>query len=239
RCTKVVCHSFALLHSPTFFYDAPFECFSPPTKSIFMVDGEHPLLNSHGLVALVAFSNSYLRSPLSPTSTLALISPHVCSSTHRPTSITLPFVTHYLNHALISPLRTPSLSHLMVAISAVFFNTFKTVNSLLMDTYLSLPPVQSFLADAYARPTFWLGLALWALGFAGNIKFMRPSSTSAATPNRPTTTARTMGRPSRSRSTMQSRTGCCTAPSGSRSPPHPHRRSCQLARSWRRSAFRG
>ncbi|TBU21508.1 hypothetical protein BD311DRAFT_812246 [Dichomitus squalens] len=64
-------------------------------------------------------------------------------------------------YALISPLHMPSRSHLMVATSAVFFNTFNTVNSSLMDTYLSLPPMQSFLADAYVRPTFWLGLALW------------------------------------------------------------------------------
>ncbi|TBU21194.1 hypothetical protein BD311DRAFT_707199, partial [Dichomitus squalens] len=54
----------------------------------------------------------------------------------------------------------------MVATSAVLLNTFHTVNGLLMGTYLSLPPVWSFLANAFAHPMFWLGLALWAAGFA-------------------------------------------------------------------------
>ncbi|EJF57540.1 hypothetical protein DICSQDRAFT_157319 [Dichomitus squalens LYAD-421 SS1] len=159
---------------PTFFYDAPFGRFSPSTKSIFTVDGIRSWIAME-LVALVAFSNSYLRSPLSPTSTLALTSPTrlfpnapPLSPAHPPTLIALLFVTHYLNRALVSPLRTPSRSksHLMVAVSAVFFNV---INGSLMGTYLSSPPAQSFLADAFARPTFWLGLALWAAGFAGNV----------------------------------------------------------------------
>ncbi|TBU37060.1 hypothetical protein BD309DRAFT_1023864 [Dichomitus squalens] len=77
-------------------------------------------------------------------------------------------MTHYLNRTLISPLRTSSLSrpYLMIAISAVFFNT---VNGSLLGTYLSSPPAQSFLADAFARLMFWLGLTLWVAGITGNV----------------------------------------------------------------------
>ncbi len=127
------------------------------------------------LVSLIFFANAYLRSPLSPTSTLALTSstrflPNApsLSPMHPPTLLAAAYVTHYLNRALISPLRTPSRSksHLMVVSSAVFFNV---VNGSLMGAYLSSPSAQTFLSDAFARPTFWIGLGLWAVGFAGNI----------------------------------------------------------------------
>ena len=69
------------------------------------------------LVSPLAFSNSYLRSPLSPTSNLALTSPTrlfpnapPLSLAHPSTLLALLFVTHYVNRALISPLRTPSRS---------------------------------------------------------------------------------------------------------------------------------
>ncbi|TBU21241.1 3-oxo-5-alpha-steroid 4-dehydrogenase-domain-containing protein [Dichomitus squalens] len=93
------------------------------------------------LVAQVAFSgNSY---PLSPSSTLAL------------TSRTRLFP----NTSPLSPTHPPKLtallfSHLMLAVSAVFFNT---INSSSIG--------HSFLADVYTRSTFWL----WAAGFTGNI----------------------------------------------------------------------
>ena len=127
------------------------------------------------LVSLILFVNTYLRSPLSPTSTLALTSPTglfpnapSLSLTHPPTILAAAYITHYLNRALISPLRTPSRSksHLMVVSAAVFFNV---VNGSLMGAYLSSPSAQTFLHDAFARPSFWLGLGLWAVGFAGNI----------------------------------------------------------------------
>nr|VWP01607.1 Uncharacterized protein [Ganoderma boninense] len=127
------------------------------------------------LVSLIFFVNAYLRSPLSPTSTLALTSatsllPNApsLSPTHPPTFLAAVYITHYLNRALISPLRTPSRSrsHLLVVFLAVSFNI---VNGSLMGAYLSSPSAQSFLGDAFARPTFWFGLGLWAVGFAGNI----------------------------------------------------------------------
>ena len=38
-----------------------------------------------------------------------------------------------------------------------------------MCAYLSSPSAQTFLRDAFAHASFWLGLGLWAIGFAGNI----------------------------------------------------------------------
>lgn len=80
------------------------------------------------------------------------------------------FLTHYANRALISPLRTPSRSksHLMVTLAAVCFNT---INGSLMGAYLTSPFARIYLTSDYTfrRPTFYVGLALWAFGFAGNI----------------------------------------------------------------------
>ncbi|KAH9834064.1 3-oxo-5-alpha-steroid 4-dehydrogenase-domain-containing protein, partial [Rhodofomes roseus] len=75
---------------------------------------------------------------------------------------------HYLNRALISPLRTPSRSksHIIVPLSALAFNL---TNGSLLGAYFSSPAAQAYLANAFARPSFWVGLALWAAGLAGNI----------------------------------------------------------------------
>lgn len=78
------------------------------------------------------------------------------------------FVTHYLNRAIISPLRTPSRSksHIIVPIAAIIFNL---VNGPLMGTYLSSPLAREYLTNAYSRPIFWIGLGLAIVGLAGNI----------------------------------------------------------------------
>lgn len=78
------------------------------------------------------------------------------------------FLVHYANRALFSPLRTPSRSkaHIIVPMSGIFFNV---INGTLMGTYLTSPTAQSFLKNAFSRPSFWVGVTLWALGFAGNV----------------------------------------------------------------------
>lgn len=38
-----------------------------------------------------------------------------------------------------------------------------------MGSYLSSRTAQDFLATAFQRPSFWIGIALWAAGFVGNI----------------------------------------------------------------------
>lgn len=78
------------------------------------------------------------------------------------------FLVHYLNRAIISPLRTPSRSksHIIVPLSAIIFNL---ANGALMGTYLTSPSATTFLAGALSRPSFWAGILLWAAGLAGNI----------------------------------------------------------------------
>ena len=58
----------------TFVIEAPFGRFATAKVSIFTVDGIRFWMRME-LVSLILFVNSYLRSPLSPTSTLALTSP--------------------------------------------------------------------------------------------------------------------------------------------------------------------
>lgn len=76
------------------------------------------------------------------------------------------YLIHYLNRALVSPLRTPSRSksHIIVPLVAVSYNT---LNGSLLGAFLSSPSAPQ--PSAYARSSFWIGLVLWAAGFAGNV----------------------------------------------------------------------
>lgn len=80
------------------------------------------------------------------------------------------YFIHYLNRAIISPLTTPSRSraHLIVPLLATCFNT---LNGFLMGSYLSSPAARAYLEpkSTFSRTSFWIGLGLWALGFAGNV----------------------------------------------------------------------
>ncbi|RPD57741.1 hypothetical protein L226DRAFT_615174 [Lentinus tigrinus ALCF2SS1-7] len=149
---------------PQFFVDAPFGRFAILQKSILSVDGIRSWIFME-LVSFGTFIYTYTHSPLSPE---AVGTSPPLTLTHPPTFLAALFLTHYLNRALISPLRTPSrsTSHLSVVLSAVVFNT---LNGSLLGAYLSSPPAQAFLAGAFQRPLFWFGVALWAAGFAGNI----------------------------------------------------------------------
>lgn len=117
------------------------------------------------LVAFFTFTYTYIHSPLSPK---AFGTSPPLTPTHPPTFLAALFLTHYLNRALISPLRTPSRSnsHLIVVLSAFVFNI---LNGSLMGAYLSSPAASAYLAGAFQRPRFWFGVAIWAVGFAGNI----------------------------------------------------------------------
>lgn len=117
------------------------------------------------LVAPVSFIYAFLHSPLSFVNYSN--SPSL-SLSHPPTLLAGLFLLHYLNRAIVSPLRTPSRSrsHVGVALSAVSFNV---VNGSLMGAYLSSPLAAMFLEGAFSRPLFWAGVGLWAFGLAGNI----------------------------------------------------------------------
>ncbi|KAL6305194.1 3-oxo-5-alpha-steroid 4-dehydrogenase-domain-containing protein [Sparassis latifolia] len=146
----------------TFFIGAPFGRFAPENESIFLVDGIKAWIAME-LVAPIAFTYTYLQSPLSPTHSI----PPLTLSTPA-TLLAAFFLLHYLNRSLVSPLRSParSKSHIIVPLFAIVFNV---VNGCLMGTYLSSPGAQTFLAEAFARPLFWLGVGMWAAGLAGNV----------------------------------------------------------------------
>ncbi|KAJ7130258.1 3-oxo-5-alpha-steroid 4-dehydrogenase-domain-containing protein [Mycena epipterygia] len=142
----------SLVVAPVLFViNAPFGRFTPSQDSIFLVDG----IKSWIVMELV-----------SPACFLyALSGTHI--SIGSPKSLLVgAFLIHYLNRALLSPLRTPSRSksHIIVPLFAVAFNTF---NGSLMGAYLASPAAP--MPAAYALPTFWVGFVLWGLGFAGNI----------------------------------------------------------------------
>lgn len=165
----------------TFLIDAPFGRFTPQNQdSIWLVDGNsisiaYASMLTLGigikswiameLVAPVTFSYAFLHSPLSPTN---FGQAPLLSLSNPPTFLAALFLLHYVNRAIVSPLRTPSRSksHLGVPLSAVSFNV---TNGALMGAYLSSPSAAKFLAGAFSRPLFLVGVGLWALGLAGNI----------------------------------------------------------------------
>ena len=80
------------------------------------------------------------------------------------------FLVHYVNRAIISPLRTPSRSkhHIIVTFSGVFFNI---LNGFMMGSYLSSPFASLWFQDPQStqRLQYKLGFALWTFGFIGNV----------------------------------------------------------------------
>ncbi|KAG2153282.1 3-oxo-5-alpha-steroid 4-dehydrogenase-domain-containing protein [Suillus clintonianus] len=141
-----------------FLIDAPFGRFAPSNDSIFVVDGIKSWIVME-LVSPMTFIAVLFRGPWA-TSTSAMSGPQVILAGL--------FIIHYLNRAIISPLRTPSRSkaHISVSLSGIIFNL---ANGALMGTYISSPTASAFLEGAFSRPYFWAGITLWACGFAGNI----------------------------------------------------------------------
>lgn len=141
--------------------DAPYGRFAPSAHSILLVDGVRAWIVME-MVPTMALVHAFANTPLasSPADT----------QPPGPAQLFLVglFLIHYTNRGLISPLRTPSRSksHIIVPILGGVFNI---VNGTLLGTYLRSAPTLAFLADAFTRPRFWLGTAIWALGFTGNI----------------------------------------------------------------------
>ena len=75
------------------------------------------------------------------------------------------YVAHYVNRALISPLRTQSRSrsHAIIPLIAGFFNI---LNGFLIGSWLSSGVVNS---HGWQHWHFWAGIALSLGGFAGNV----------------------------------------------------------------------
>ncbi|KAG6896690.1 hypothetical protein C0992_006682 [Termitomyces sp. T32_za158] len=140
----------------TFLIDAPFGRFTPKDQSsVLLVDGVKSWIVME-IFAPSSFLYSFFSSPTRP----AFFSPQSLLASL--------YILHYLNRALLSPLRTPSRSksHISVPISGILFNL---INGFLLGTYLASPAAQTYLEHAALRPTFLLGIAIWALGAAGNI----------------------------------------------------------------------
>jgi len=118
------------------------------------------------LIAPAAFLTTLYMHPFSPK---AFMVPSANGDGVTPQAVLVGFyLIHYLNRALLSPLRTPSRSpsHPFVVIAAIFFNS---INGFLLGAYLSSATADKFLRGAFLTPRFWVGAALWAAGFAGNI----------------------------------------------------------------------
>jgi 3-oxo-5-alpha-steroid 4-dehydrogenase 1 len=116
------------------------------------------------LVSPATFIATFLKSPLS------YYVPRLPAWYSPQTLLAALFVIHYMNRALISPLRSPSRSkaHISVTISGIAFNL---MNGYIMGAYLSSPLSRIYLnpANTYENPIFYVGLTLWVLGFVGNI----------------------------------------------------------------------
>ncbi len=113
------------------------------------------------LVSPAMFIYTFITSPLSmrAPSLLTFTGPHAL--------LALCFLLHYLNRALISPLRTPSRSktHFIVPLSGI---TFNVINGSLMGSYLSSPLARMWLQGPLPT-SFYVGLGIWAAGLLGNI----------------------------------------------------------------------
>ncbi|KDR83066.1 hypothetical protein GALMADRAFT_57448 [Galerina marginata CBS 339.88] len=151
-----------LLTAPiTFFVNAPFGRFTPKDQSsIFVVDGIKSWIVME-LVSPITFLYTFITSPLT------FQAPPLPSLTERHAILAICFLVHYANRALLSPLRTPSRSktHIVVPLGGMFFNIN---NGYLLGSYLSSPYARMYL-QTLPLSTFYGGLALWAVGLAGNI----------------------------------------------------------------------
>ncbi|KAF9473778.1 hypothetical protein BDN70DRAFT_885548 [Pholiota conissans] len=141
--------------------DAPFGRFTPKQQSsIFLLDGIKAWIFME-LISPSCFIYTFLSSPLS------VQPPPLPALSDRHAILALCFLAHYLNRALISPLRTPSRSktHIIVPLSGISFNV---INGSLMGSYLSSPFARMWLQGP-TRTSFYVGLGIWAVGLAGNI----------------------------------------------------------------------
>ncbi|KAG8936094.1 hypothetical protein FRC02_004719 [Tulasnella sp. 418] len=100
----------------------------------------------------------YLNSPLRLGSVEELSSPPA------PLLVAL-FLLHYLNRAVISPLRTVSRSraHIAIPIAAILFNL---ANGGLMGAWLGSGILK---IESWYYPSFWIGICLFLGGWIGNI----------------------------------------------------------------------
>lgn len=78
------------------------------------------------------------------------------------------YLVHYLNRAIVSPLRTPSRSpsHIVVPLAAIAFNS---LNASLMGAYLASLSKTAGSTSPILPISFWLGIGGAIIGLASNI----------------------------------------------------------------------
>ncbi|KAL5504699.1 hypothetical protein ACEPAH_7362 [Sanghuangporus vaninii] len=153
----------------TRFFDAPFGRFTLSDNSRMLVDGNKSWIIME-IVCPITFVATLIKAPLSQGSAI----PPLSLSLRDPrTLLSLLFLIHYVNRALIYPLRSPprSKAHICVPLAALFF---QTTSGSLLGTYFSSPEAYAFLnsqkfGSAFSRPSFWLGITFWFLGWTGNV----------------------------------------------------------------------
>ena len=130
-----------------------------------------PSLNVNGTIAwilmelpspitlLLSFNKIYPATQLLDVSNGSLLGPRVLVGT---------YLLHYLNRAIISPLRTPSRSpsHIIVPLAAVAFNL---LNGFLMGTYLGSLSKLLSTRSVPLHAWFWVGAGGALAGLAANI----------------------------------------------------------------------
>ncbi|KAF5360552.1 hypothetical protein D9756_005116 [Leucocoprinus leucothites] len=154
----------ALVGGPlSFIIDAPFGRFAPKRDGLLVFDGRKAWIVME-IVSPMMFLYALFTAPL------AQHNPGLPSVTSPQGLLTLLYLVHYANRAIISPLRAPSRSkhHIIVALAGIYFNV---QNGFMMGSYLTSPFTSLWfqLPPSTQRLEYKLGLALWFLGFVGNI----------------------------------------------------------------------
>jgi 3-oxo-5-alpha-steroid 4-dehydrogenase 1 len=160
-------YGFTFLGPAAFAHDAPFGRFATP-HSVLSVDGIKSWIVMELVSPLAFLFTAYLH-PFSPTPLPLPSFSRPALGISPPFILTALYLIHYLNRALVSPLRSPSRSksHLVVVSCAIAFNA---PNGFLLAAFLTSASTASYLTHALSSsPRFWAGIALWAAGFAGNV----------------------------------------------------------------------
>jgi len=146
-----------------FIINAPFGRFAPKGNSMFVFDGRKAWIVME-IFSPIVFLYSLATAPL------AQQNPGLPSITSPRGLLTMLYLIHYANRALISPLRTPSRSgqHMIVTLFGICFNM---LNGFMMGSHLSSPFTLLWFQSPRStqRAEYKLGLILWAFGFIGNL----------------------------------------------------------------------
>jgi 3-oxo-5-alpha-steroid 4-dehydrogenase 1 len=161
-------YGFALLGPMAFVYNAPFGRFATP-HSVLSVDGVKSWIVMELFSPLCFLVTAYLH-PFSRTPFPLPSFSSPAFGIKPPLILTTLYLIHYLNRALISPLRSPSRSksHLLVVTCGIACNV---PNGFLLAAYLTSASTATYhlTQNGLSSPRFWTGIAIWAVGFVGNV----------------------------------------------------------------------